>query len=227
MQRILLLSVALLTIGITGCSKKQKEDTPVIPKDNEVLIEVDGHKLTYGEAKKLMDKRLGGPPPKNFTPDRIKRVRDITLSQVVDQFVKRTLLLEEADKMEITASDKEIQAGLVAFLAKVKQDSKSPKAITDAEKHQLRNEVAVGIRIEKLLAIKFPPKKPTDKELDAFIKANQQRLVDPDKKPFPRDKVAAIMRETLRRKQLHAYLRELQQKAEIKHAANVIPPKYE
>jgi type IV pilus biogenesis protein CpaD/CtpE len=216
--------MAVAALSLSGCSKRDA-DSGTQNKPDDVLIEVNGKVLTRGEAQKLVEQRLGGPPPADFTKERINAVRNMALSQVVDQFVKRTLLLEEADKFNITASEKEIEKGL-SDIRKATSAKGGTNTTASVDSDIQRREVVVGIRIEKLLAKKLPVKTPPDSEIDAFIEKNRAKLTVPDKGMVPREQVIRYMQTAARKRELFEYLRQLQKKAEIKHADNVLPPKY-
>ena len=215
--------LVVLLVAVVGCSHK---DTTKTESDSDVLVEVNGKALTRGEAQRQMEIRLGGPPPADFSEAKIKYARDMALSRVVDQFVKKTLLLEEADKLGITVSEAEVEKGVAAIKAHSK--GKDPKGMTQkgpAGDDSIRNEVMIGMKIDKLLAQKIPAKMPSDKEVDEFIAANAAKFGSV-KDPKKREMVIKIMQTQARRNALGKYVKELQEKAEIKHGPNVFPPKY-
>ena len=236
MNKISMLALASLCIVATGCSKSQQQSQK--KNSNEVLVEVNGHQLTRQEATKEMEARLGGPPPAELTKKQIENARNIMLSKVVDQFVKQTLLLEEADKLNIKATDKEIEKALAAFKKHSSQKTSETVSTTNAtgkvtsasketDDNHLRQQAITGIRIEKLLAIKIPPKKFSDEEIARFTKKYSKRLTDPKTcKPMAQDKIKEIMQNQYRHNALFEYIKTLQQKAEIKHSKSVLPPTY-
>ena len=228
MKALLPLFIAVSALAVTGCSKKQENAETTAPDPNEVLIEVNGKTLIRSEAMRQVDVRLGGPPPEDLTQQRIDIIRTRVLSQVVDQFVKKTLLLEEADKLNIAASDEEIEKGLTLIKSRTKKGEEPTGIMKDgpAGSDSLRNEIITGIRIDKLTAIKFPAEEPSDSDINDFIAKNKAKLTLPDKGLMPRDKIIMIMKNQRRKKELFYYVKELQEKAEIKHASDILPPIY-
>jgi len=228
MKALLPLFIAVSALAVTGCSKKQENAETTAPDPNEVLIEVNGKTLIRSEAMRQVDVRLGGPPPEDLTQQRIDIIRTRVLSQVVDQFVKKTLLLEEADKLNITASDEEIEKGLTLIKSRTKKGEEPTGIMKDgpAGDDSIRNEIITGIRIDKLIAQKIPAKEPTEAEVDAFIAENKAKLTHPEKGDMPRNEVIKLMKKHSRQKALFNYVKELQQKAEIKHAPDILPPIY-
>ena len=196
---------------------------------SEVLVEVNGKKLTRGEAMRQAGLRLGGPPPADMPAGRVAMVRSRVLSQVVDQFVKRTLLLAEAERQGIAATEAEIQKGLDMIKSKA-PDGQMPQVIVQdgpAGSDTLRNEVVIGIKIDKLLANTLPPlDAPSEADIDSFIEQNRKSLTHPEKGLVPREQVIKMLEGRARHEAIAAYVRGLQEVAEIRHAANVQPPKY-
>ncbi len=225
-MKSLTILMVVLAISIVGCSKAPE---PTTPDPNEVLVEVNGTSLTRTEAMRQVDLRLGGPPPTDLTEERINMKKTEVLSQVVDQFVKRTLLLAEADKLNITATDEEVAKGLEIIKASTKK-GQQPSGIMNngpAGDDSIRNEIITGIRIDKLLAKKISIAEPTEEEVTAFIEKNRKSLTHPEKGLMPREKVSQIIQGQARRKELFDYAKVLQENADIKHSSSVRPPIYE
>jgi len=238
------MTLLLLALSVLGCSKGQAPkpeargnaditipqaligNAPADP--SEVLVEVNGTKLTRGEAMRQVALRLGGPPPADMPAGRVAIVRSQAMSQVVDQFVKRTLLLEEADRQGITAKAAEVDKGLQLIRSQT-PEGKLPAGIVQdgpAGRDALRNEVVIGIRIDKLIAKALPVSAPSDAEIDAFIDENREKLTHKEKGLVPRDEISKVMQTKARQKALSAYIRKLQESANIHHAAAVRPPVY-
>ena len=128
MKKAALLIIAVAAVGCSR-SKAPDENAPAnadadisIPESligkrtignpAEVLVEVSGKSLTRGEAMRQVGLRLGGPPPADMPAGRQAIIRARVLSEVVEQFIKRTLLLTEADRLNIRATHEETQKGL-------------------------------------------------------------------------------------------------------------------
>jgi hypothetical protein len=238
-------AILLVTLAFLGCSRndtaQQKEGAGELgiaipqsllqtrtPDESEVLIEVNGKALTRGEAMRQMDMRLGGPPPADMPDGRADMIRSRVLSQVVDQFVKRTLLLEEADRLGIKATDEEIAMGLDKIKATT-PEGKSPQGILKdgpAGEDSLRNEVIIGIRIDKLVAKVLPAVAPlTDDEINAFIAKHKDSLTHPEKGLMPREEITKLIQRRNRAKALAKHVRELLKAADVHHSPSVHAPK--
>lgn len=246
-MRVSILLLAVLLIGF-GCGRRAEETDATattnaqsgnitIPEAllneadsdlGEVLVDINGKILTRGEAEHQIEMRLGGPPPANMPAGRRKKVYSSAMSHVLGQFVKRTLLLEEADRLGIKATETDIAKG-IATLKKHTPDGKPPRGSMEgvSRAESLRNEVITGIRIDKLLAKVLPPTEPpTDAEIDAFIEQHESRLKRPEKGLImPREQIAELMQRQARSKALSNHLFELLENADVKHASSVQLPK--
>lgn len=249
-MRVSMLLMAVLLIGF-GCGRRAEETDETattnaqsgnitIPEalindansdPGEVLIDINGKTLTRGEAEHQIEMRLGGPPPADMPAGRRKKIYARAMSHVLGQFVKRTLLLEEADRLGIEATEAEIAKG-IATLKENTPDGKPPRGSMEgvSREESLRNEVITGIRIDKLLANVLPPTEPpTDAEIDTFIEQHESRLKHPEEGLImPREQIAELMQRQERSKALSEHLFELLDKADVKHASSVqLPKRYE
>ncbi|HAS81974.1 MAG TPA: hypothetical protein DCS43_04700 [Verrucomicrobia bacterium] len=196
---------------------------------SEILISVNDAVLTRGEALRQMDLRLGSSPPPEMPADRVVMIRNKVLSKVIDDFVKRELLLQEARRLQITASEAEIE-GALRLIRKRTPEGRDPKGILadgPAGSDSLRNEVITGLHIEKLLAISLPSASdPTEADISAFIAQHAERLRRPEQPdaPVDRAKVKLLLKQQARAEAVAKYVKTLQKKAEIKHSATVHAP---
>lgn len=195
----LVIFLALINIG---CSKQspapavitdeKNEHAPTLPTAlnsvtntdfGEILISVNGQELTKGEALRQVLLRLGTPPA-DIPSERIAKIQSQALSRVIDEFVKRELLLQEADRLEITATESEIEQA-VSNIQKKSPDGQPPRGILlegPGGKDSLRNEVITGIRVEKLLAKVLPPStEPSEDEIKSFLDENREKLTLPER----------------------------------------------
>ncbi len=196
------LSLLLLAGVLAGCSREA--DTAARPTDEgevsipealvggapvaldpgEILISVNGTALTRGEAMRQVQLRLGGPPPPDMPAERVEMMQRQVLSKVIDEFVKRELLLREADRLEIKAPEEDVEKTLAGIRQRT-PEGRDPKGILaegPAGKDSLLNEVIVGIRVEKLLATVLPPvADPTEAEITAFVAEHREKLTMPER----------------------------------------------
>jgi peptidyl-prolyl cis-trans isomerase C len=215
--------VLVVLIAVCGCSKKrddapsQARPDPASLDPNEILISVNDHALTRGEAMRQVQLRLGGPPPSDLPAERVEQVQRQVLSTVIDEFVKRELLLAEADRLKIEAPEEKVESTLAGIRRRSPKGNEPKGILTDgpAGNDSLRNEVITAVRIEKLLETVLPESaEPSPAEIESFRQEHQAKLVLPERvkashilikvanDASPEEKTAARERAETVRKQL-------------------------
>jgi len=166
-------AAAPLTPGVTPAAGKQA---------NDIVAEVDGSKMTRAQLEMELTKKMA-PMTGKVPPDRLAQVNATVRKQIIDDFVMRTLLLNELNRLKISSTEKEIAAAMEmmkgALPAGATLDDVMKKS--GLTRGQLQEEIAMGIRINKLVAsqqdVKVPP---TDKEIEAFYKKNKDKFQIPE-----------------------------------------------
>jgi peptidyl-prolyl cis-trans isomerase C len=120
---------------------------------NETVVEVNGERLTRGDIEREVQARLAAMPA-SVPPERREQTRARLRDQAAEQFVLRTLLLEEADRRDIKVTPEDearvmqaVQARLPAGLTVEEAMRKSPVG-----PDRMRAEMLAGVRIGKLAA---------------------------------------------------------------------------
>jgi len=148
----------------------------------DVIAEVDGFKLTRAqldlEVKKKMQEMQGKIPA--------EKVQQVTLAlrkQLVDDFIVRTLLLNEVNRRKIVATDKEIADAMNVMKESLPAGTTMEEFLkkSGVSNEQLRQELILGIRINKLVnTTKTAKATPTDKEIQEFYKKNKEKFRAPE-----------------------------------------------
>jgi len=158
--------------------------TPVtvnrLPTD--IVAEVDGVKMTRAQLDADVKKRMAALSP-SLAPEQANRMTGMLRKQIVDDFVLQTLMLKEVTRLKIAATDGEVDAAL----AEMKAGLPAGASIDDlmkksgVKKEQLRKEIALGIKINKLVEsqkqVKYPP---SEKEIQEFYQRNQDKFKNPE-----------------------------------------------
>lgn len=153
---------------------------PITP--SSIVAQVDDAKLTRGQLDVEISKSmaaLSGKVPPDRLPEATARIK----KQIIHDFIVRTLLGKEVRRMKIEATDKEINEGLTdlknSLPSGTTMDEMMKKNAITPEK--LREEVSLGIRINKLVSLEPVGKsKPTEKEINAFYKKNKDKFKMPE-----------------------------------------------
>ena len=197
------LGILVLVVLVAGCGKSEKTAAPQpapspspdmqslqqLPSirpptsPDEVLVRIGDTTLTRREAEQEAMLRLSAVQDQ-IPPGQESAIQERMLGTVIEQFMVRTLLLKEADRrgIEITEEDKE-QAYAKIEEALEKEGKTLEEAIQNSPlgEERMRQEVNVGIRIDKLLAqVTADLQDPSQEEIEAFIEENRDRLVRPE-----------------------------------------------
>ncbi|MCX7590414.1 MAG: peptidylprolyl isomerase [Kiritimatiellae bacterium] len=192
------ISAMMLALLLSGCTEKGERPKSAaletnLPKavrsvrqvgdPSEVLVEVNGAKFTRGEANIIVEARMSALKSR-IPPERVESIRQRMLDHVTDQFVMRTLLLQEAQKLGITVTDAEIAAAL----EKIGEHLPAGRTVEEVMQNsplgeeRMRDEVRIGLTIDKLLDKTLASKiEVTPAEIEDFIQKNRDRLRLPER----------------------------------------------
>ncbi|MDA0989188.1 MAG: peptidylprolyl isomerase [Verrucomicrobia bacterium] len=200
MSRFRYLAIALL---ITSCSRESKtvdsqqttppgapgtlDRLPAIQAETDpgaVLATVGDKTLTSRDAESEVGIRFESFRSQ-IPPGQENAIRSRIMGTVIEQFVVRTLLLSEADRQGITITAEDEATAFAKIDESLRKEGRSLEMALKTSpmgEERLREEVRVGIRIEKLLASDVLSKRPepTDEEVEVFIEENRERLSVPE-----------------------------------------------
>ena len=139
-----------------------------------VLAKVNTSEFTLAEATIEINKRLSAQRRRNPELDETK-TREQFLARVVDQFVMKRLLLDEADRRGIVVSDDEKAEALTLMQRRLASNNAQGSVGTNAPKtfDKLPDHMLNSMRIQNLMS-QVLPKDPevTDEEIAALIAKN-------------------------------------------------------
>lgn len=191
--------VVLLVLAAAGCKDKAQKapeikQVPPPPaavagaeeesiKPDTVLAEVNGKKFAYADVVDQLRARMEGAGSR-FPPESLPALRKQVLSGIIEQNILRTLLLNEADRLNIQVTkDDEDKA-----YAKIRESLPAGMTLEEVMKTsplgeaKMKEEVTVGIRIDKLLAQSQSNEVAvTDEEITSFMDENKERLALPER----------------------------------------------
>jgi len=149
-----------------------KDPQPAEPKD--VAVIVDGIVLKKDELAKRVKAQLRLYKDK-VPADKKKEVQAGLKKQVVEEFVMRTVLTNEANARKIVATDKEIQAAIDQIKANLPPDKKVEDFLK--ENNIPREDITLGIKIRKMVEREAGKKaKRTEKEINKFYADNKDKF---------------------------------------------------
>ena len=152
------------------------------PQPTDVVAEVDGKKMTRAQLDGALKKKLA-PMAGKIPAERLPQVSSAVRKQIIDDFIMRTLLVDELNRLKITAGEQEISSALVEMKGSLPEGVTLEETMKKAgiTMEQLRQEISLDIRINKMLAnqreLKTPP---TEKEIETFYKTNKEKFKIPE-----------------------------------------------
>jgi hypothetical protein len=190
-NRFLGLVLALVLVGVSACGgsadgdaessakksdtgQEQKSEAPGSPDLDEipaVVAEVNGAEIAKDEFVEIYQAQLQQMASQPQGPDN-EVDEDELKKQVVNSLISTELLVQEADKREFSASDKQVdqtlqglaeQNGLTsvdAFMAALKEQG--------MDREEVQSQVRVQVKVEQLVADEAGDIEPTDKEVRAL-----------------------------------------------------------
>ena len=150
-----------------------KDSKQMQPKG--IAISVDGIVLTKDaleqKTKEAMELFKG-----KYPEDKKNEVYKGIKKKVMDDFVVRTLLVNEVKNKQISVSEKEIQDEMQKIKANLPADKKVETFLK--ENRVTKDDLALGIKIKKLVDKESGKNlKPTEKEISKFYTENKDKFV--------------------------------------------------
>ena len=141
-----------------------------------LLVSVDDHGLTLGEARKQADMRLSSVRAR-VQPEQYQRLQAQTMGRIVNDFILRSLLLDEAKKRTVTLTEEEKNQAFDDLREKLPPGKTLEQAMADSpmSAEDIRKDVLEQARIRKMVDTVVPQDPEiTDAEVQAFAQTNQQ-----------------------------------------------------
>ncbi|MFC1453468.1 peptidylprolyl isomerase, partial [Verrucomicrobiota bacterium] len=149
---------------------------------DEVLVEVDGTKLTRGQAEQEVRLRTAAMAGK-VDPERLATVQKQMMSSAAEQFIMRTLLLNEAKRLGVDVTQEDEDQAFAQIREKLPPGTTLEQVMQKSPlgEERMREEVLAGITINKLLSTHMTGAvEIADEEIDAFLEDNRDKLAVPE-----------------------------------------------
>ena len=193
--RVVILSGGLALACAVGCTPKEapKAVTPAAVKSKDkvgvsamnpamVLVTVNGTQLKAGEADTQIKKMLG-PSMDQLTGDRLEKMMPRFRRQVVDRFVVRTLLDQEAARQNIQVNDADVTTAIDTIKTRLPQgltleEAMAKEGIVASE---FRDNLKGELKIKKLVESQVPTNTVvSDEEVAKFYASQKDRFAVPE-----------------------------------------------
>ena len=145
---------------------------------DDIAVSVDGSILKKSEVEKGVKEKLNALKDK-IPADKIKEVQANIKKQIVDGFILRTLMSNEAEKRKIEAPDKEVKMAIDQIKASLPPDKKLETFMK--ENNISREFIILGIKVKKMVQQDLGKKaKPSQKEISKFYDENKDKFITPE-----------------------------------------------
>jgi peptidyl-prolyl cis-trans isomerase C/foldase protein PrsA len=169
-------SVAMISFVFVSCQKAS--EPPPVKKEVKVVAIINGEKITEDEFKR----EFSVLRKKRNTDDSIEGEQLHTLKKnLLDQFIEKRLLLQEAKKSNISITEKELEDEVRKITS-----GYPPGALEDMLKNEKismtewRGKIRENLLIERLVVNKYAGSfDVSDKEIDSYYKSNMKDFIKP------------------------------------------------
>ncbi len=160
--------------------EKPVAQQPAAPA-TDIALEVNTKKLKKSVLQNQVDQRYQAMKA-NVPKGQEKEAKAAIRKEIINDFILRTVLAEEADRLKIFASVKEVDEGFNRFEKSLPQGVtlKDVLKMNRITKEKIREDLQLGIRVGKLLEQRTGGGKPSDKEVADFYEKNIESFKIPE-----------------------------------------------
>jgi peptidyl-prolyl cis-trans isomerase C len=146
-----------------------------------VLVDVDGTKLTVGEADQRIEQSMAARGM-DIPAEQRARLLGAYRQQVAEQFVVQTLLQNEATRQNVQVGEAELTNALATIRARLPEgvsleEMMAREGVTEAT---LRSNLVTELRMKALVEGQFKDLKPTEAQVTEFYEAEKERFAQPE-----------------------------------------------
>ncbi len=177
--------IALLfcfSFGLCDAGAAEKTDTKGA-QDADMAVKVNDVMLTHTELENQLKDQFS-QLAQYMPQEKAKEMQDQIKKKIIEDFITRTLLSQEADKYNITVSDEETNAQIKEMEKNLPQGMTLETALQSSgvSLEKFRSDLAFGLRAKKLVDthIKDYPL-PTAEEKQQYYEANKEKFDEPEK----------------------------------------------
>jgi peptidyl-prolyl cis-trans isomerase C len=145
---------------------------------NDIAVSVDGKILKKSELESDVNDKIKMLKDK-VPADKQKELRENVKKSLVDNFIVKTLLVNEMAKRKIEVSDQEIKIATDKIKASLPPNKKLDEFLK--ENKISKEDIVLRVKVQKFLSMEIGTNaKPTQKEIRKFYKDNPEKFVSPE-----------------------------------------------
>jgi peptidyl-prolyl cis-trans isomerase C len=140
----------------------------------DIAVSVDGKILKKSELENNIKEKIKILKDK-VPADKQQELRENIKKRMINEFVMRTLLIDEMAKKKIEVSDQEIKIATDKIKASLPPNKKLDEFLK--ENKLSKEDIVLGVKVEKFVNLQIGKKaKPTQKEISKFYNDNHDKL---------------------------------------------------
>jgi peptidyl-prolyl cis-trans isomerase C len=197
------IAIFILIFFVSGCGKdKEVKETPATADEinqtqtpsekpaepakqaqaGDIAVSVDGKVLKKAHLEKEI-KAVMNTHKDKIPKGQKKEIQVNIKTQLVENFIIRTILDAEIEKRNIQATEKEINEAIDKIKASIPPDKKLEDLLKSNKvtMEKFKNSLASDIKVKKIVMMELGNKaKPTEKEIKKFYNDNSDKFTIPD-----------------------------------------------
>jgi hypothetical protein len=181
---ILLLSIAVLVLG--ACSNDSSKGNAEKENKEDLVATVDGKGISKKEYNKELEAMKASYEQQGIPADQMdEKMKEQLEKSVLDNMINAELLLQTAEKNDISVEEKEVDAELEKIKANFEDDKKFEEALKTNKmtEKQLKAQLKKQMTVNKYLESKIGKLEATPQEIQAMYDQYKKSLESQKQKP--------------------------------------------
>ena len=174
---------AILSKQINEKASTKKDDSSItIDKSSNVVVEVNGIILTHDEVDKKISRTLESMKGR-FPKDQMQNIKPNVRKKIIEDFITRTLLNQEANKQNIVASENEAKLEIDKMKKRIPEGMTLEAALKTSGMtvEELYENINFSLRVNKLLESQIKADlTPSDEEIKKYYADNKKKFDTPE-----------------------------------------------
>jgi FKBP-type peptidyl-prolyl cis-trans isomerase (trigger factor) len=181
---ILLLSIAVLVLG--ACSNDSSKGNAEKENKEDLVATVDGKGISKKEYNKELDAMKASYEQQGIPADQMdEKMKEQLEKSVLDNMINAELLLQTAERNDISVEEKEVDAELEKIKANFEDDKKFEEALKTNKmtEKQLKDQLKKQMTVNKYIDSKIGKVEATPQEIQAMYDQYKKSLESQKQKP--------------------------------------------
>lgn len=210
---ILLLSIAVLVLG--ACSKDSSKSNAEKENKEDLVATVDGKGISKKEYNKELEAMKASYEQQGMPTDQMdEKMKEQLEKTVLDNMINAELLLQTAEKNDVSVEEKEVDAELEKIKANFEDDKKFEEALKTNKmtEKQLKAQLKKQMTVNKYIDSKIGKVEATPQEIQAMYDQYKKQLESQKQKPEEFAKISPQLEQQVLAKKENEKVSELVEK---------------